>query len=40
MVLHRKLLIVIADGEHVRYARPALDNGLHTSMSLDSVSEQ
>jgi protein required for attachment to host cells len=32
----RNLLIVIADGEHVRYVRPAEDNALHTESVIDS----
>jgi protein required for attachment to host cells len=34
----RDLLIVIADGEHVRFVRPAADNALHSEASLDSPS--
>ncbi len=32
----RNLLIVIADGEHVRFVRPAEDNALHTETAIDS----
>ncbi len=38
MPKHRKLLIVIADGEHVRFVRPAADNALHSDTTFDSVS--
>jgi protein required for attachment to host cells len=34
----RDLLIVIADGEHVRFVRPAADNALHSAASLHSPS--
>ncbi len=34
----RKLLIVIADGAHVRFVRPADDNALHTEAGADSAS--
>ncbi len=34
----RDLLIVIADGEHVRFVRPAEDNALHSDASLNSPS--
>ncbi len=37
MVKHRKLLIVIADGAHLRLVRPAGDNALHTDTALDSI---
>ena len=30
MPKHRNLLIVVADGEHVRFVRPAGDNALHS----------
>ena len=33
-----QLLIVIADGEHVRFVRPAGDNALHSDAALDSRS--
>ena len=36
MPTHTQLLIAVADGEHVRFLRPAGDNALHTVMSLDS----
>jgi protein required for attachment to host cells len=32
----RNLLIVLADGEHVRFVRPAEDNGLHSEPVVDS----
>lgn len=32
----RKLLFVIADGEHVRFVRPAEDNALHSDAAMDS----
>lgn len=32
----RNLLIVIADGEHVRFVRPAEDNALHTEAAVES----
>ena len=38
MPKHRRLLIVVADGEHARFVRPGPDNGLHTERSLDSFS--
>ena len=38
MSKHRKLLLVIADGEHVRFVRPAADATLHSNAVLDSVS--
>ena len=31
------LLIVIADGEHARFVRPAPDNALHSENALDSI---
>ena len=34
----QNLMIVIADGEHVRFVRPAAHNALHSESSLDSVS--
>ena len=33
----KRLLIAVADGEHVRFVRPAADNALHGVASLDSV---
>jgi protein required for attachment to host cells len=38
MPKHIKLLFVIADGEHVRFVRPAADNALHSETSMDSFS--
>jgi len=38
MPRHRRLLIVVADGEHARFVRPGPDNGLHTERSFDSFS--
>lgn len=32
----QKLLFVIADGEHVRFVRPAEDNALHSDTTIDS----
>jgi protein required for attachment to host cells len=32
----RNLLVVIADGEHARFVRPADDNALHTQTGFDS----
>jgi protein required for attachment to host cells len=37
MPKHRNLLIVVADGEHVRFIRPASDNALHSETTLDST---
>ncbi|MBU6499459.1 MAG: host attachment protein [Rhodospirillales bacterium] len=34
----RDLLIVIADGEHARFVRPAADNALHADRGFDSLS--
>jgi protein required for attachment to host cells len=34
----RNLLIVIADGEHVRFLRSAADNALHSDSAFDSIS--
>jgi protein required for attachment to host cells len=34
----RNLMIVVADGEHVRFVRPAADNALHSEGALDSAS--
>ncbi len=36
MPQHHKLCIVIADGGHARFLRPAADNALHTFESVDS----
>lgn len=36
MPKHPNLLIVIADGEHVRFVRPAADNALHSEPAIDS----
>jgi len=38
MPMDRNLLIVIADGEHVRFVRPAADNALHSEAKVDSPS--
>lgn len=38
MPKRRNLLIVVADGEHVRFVRPAPDNALRSVTALDSVS--
>jgi protein required for attachment to host cells len=38
MPKNRKLLFVIADGEHVRFVQPAENNALHSDASMDSVS--
>lgn len=38
MPTHRKLLIVIADGEHVRFVRPASGDALHSDAAMDSAS--
>jgi protein required for attachment to host cells len=38
MPQHQKLLIVIADGEHVRFVRAGSDNALHSDAAFDSVS--
>jgi hypothetical protein len=35
---HCKVLIVVADGEHVRFVRPAADNSLQGDAELDSIS--
>jgi protein required for attachment to host cells len=37
MPRHRNLLIVVADGEHARFVRPAADNALHSETTLDSI---
>jgi protein required for attachment to host cells len=34
---YRNLLIVVADGEHVRYVRAAEDGALHSDTAIDSV---
>jgi protein required for attachment to host cells len=36
MSLHRNLLIVLADGEHVRFVRPVAHNALHSVDAIDS----
>lgn len=36
MKKYHGLLIVIADGEHVRFVHPAADNALHTVSAIDS----
>ena len=36
MPTHRNLLIVVADGEHVRFVRPAAGNALQTQAALES----
>jgi protein required for attachment to host cells len=36
MPSRQKLLFAIADGEHVRFARPAEDNALHSDTAVDS----
>lgn len=33
----RRLLIVVADGEHARFVRPAADHALHTDTAFDSA---
>jgi protein required for attachment to host cells len=38
MSLQQKLLFVVADGEHVRFVRPAEDNALHADLTMDSFS--
>ena len=38
MPIHRRLLIVIADGAHVRFVRPGSNNALHSDAALDSIS--
>ncbi len=37
MPKHHKLLVVVADGEHARFVRPALDNSLHSEIRLESA---
>ena len=37
MPVQRRLLIVVADGEHARLVRPGDDNALHTERALDSI---
>jgi protein required for attachment to host cells len=34
---YRDLLIVVADGEHARFVRPAGDNAVHSDAAFDSV---
>ncbi len=36
MSIHQRLLFAIADGEHVRFVRPATDNALHADAAMDS----
>ena len=36
MPIQQQLLFVIADGEHVRFVRPAEDNALHVDAAIDS----
>jgi protein required for attachment to host cells len=36
MPVHQRLLFAIADGEHVRFIRPAEDNALHIDTAMDS----
>ncbi len=38
MVKRQRLLIVVADGEHARFLRPAEDNALHEDATFDSRS--
>ena len=38
MPLIQKLLLVIADGEHVRFVRPAANHALHSDSAMDSAS--
>jgi protein required for attachment to host cells len=38
MPRYRKLLIVIADGEHARFVRPREDNALRSEQAIDSAS--
>ncbi len=37
MPKHHNLLIVLADGEHVRFVRAAADNTLHSDTAMDSA---
>ena len=37
MSQHQRQLVVIADGEHVRFVRPGEANALHTDTSFDSL---
>ncbi len=37
MANYRNLLIVIADGEHVRFVRPAADGALRSGGAIDSI---
>jgi len=38
MPKYRKLLIVVADGEHARFVRSGPDNALHSEGAIDSIS--
>lgn len=38
MYKERKLLLVVADGEHVRFLKPGTDHALHGIAALDSMS--
>jgi protein required for attachment to host cells len=40
MTKHAHMLIVIADGAHARFVRPAANGALHTVSSVDSVAAQ
>lgn len=40
MSKHSRMLIVIADGAHARFVRPAANGALHTASSVDSVLAQ
>ncbi len=37
MTTHRRLLLVVADGEHARFVRPGTDNALHSDSAFDSA---
>lgn len=37
MPMQRRLLIVIADGEHARFVRPGSNNALHTERTFDAT---
>ncbi len=37
MSTHRRMLIVVADGEHARFVRAAADGALHTVSAIDST---
>jgi protein required for attachment to host cells len=37
MTKHRRLLIVVADGEHARFVRPAAGKALHSEAAFDSA---